>query len=180
MGGPWRPLGGPWWSLGSSWEVIEALRGRSGQPRRPGGDPEAHEGSRYPPWRRLVPPPQECIPWILLPFCIFAGPTAQRRVRSRATIPLSNQLPVSFYLFQILFTVSVRGALGPCIDCSLPMMSVALGDPPGPPRGPPRALQDPPELPGTPQRAPREDPEPTQGRPKDAQGRPGTLQTPPR
>ena len=44
---------------------------------------------------------------------IFAGPTAQRRVRSSATIPLSNQLPVYCYLFQILFTVSVRGALGP-------------------------------------------------------------------
>ena len=44
---------------------------------------------------------------------IFAGPTAQWRVRPRATIHLSNQLPVYCYLFQILFTVSVRGAWTP-------------------------------------------------------------------
>ena len=35
---------------------------------------------------------------------------AQWRVRSWATIHPSNQLPVYCYLFQILFTVSVRGA----------------------------------------------------------------------
>ena len=44
-----------------------------------------------------------------------AGPTAQRRARPSATIHLSDELPVYCYLFQILFTVSVRGALGPCI-----------------------------------------------------------------
>ena len=43
----------------------------------------------------------------------FAGPTAQRRVRLSVTIHLSDELPISCYLFQILFTVSVRGAQTP-------------------------------------------------------------------
>ena len=43
------------------------------------------------------------------------SPSRLRRVRPWATIPLSNQLPVYCYLFQILFTVSVRGAQDPCI-----------------------------------------------------------------
>ena len=44
-------------------------------------------------------------------FGEFAGPTAQGRVRSSATIHSSNKLSVYFYLFQILFTVSVKGFL---------------------------------------------------------------------
>ena len=65
----------------------------------------------------------------------FAGPTAQWRVRSCATINLSNQLPVSCYLFQILFTVSVRGAQPPRTVVG-PMSAVALGRAQGLPEEP--------------------------------------------
>ena len=68
-------------------------------------------------------------------YYIFAGPTAQWRVRPRATIHLSNQLPVSCYLFQILFTVSVRGAQPPRIVVR-PMILVAPGRAQGPPEEP--------------------------------------------
>ena len=55
----------------------------------------------------------------------FAGPTAQWRVRSQATIHISNQLPVYCCLFQILFTVYVRGPRLP--EPSFSMILIAAG-----------------------------------------------------
>ena len=102
-------------------------------------------------------------------MCIFAGPTAQRRVISWATIPLSNQLPVYCDMFQILFTVSVRGGPDPS-HCSLPMMTVAPGRAQGLPEVPKVSPKIPWDGPGGYLACPWSPPV----RPKTSQGRPGT------